>query len=558
MTETSTSVSWFQRLKQALYLLFILVVAPIYTYVSLPVLDITFLSFPIGILIITSVVAALEFNFFGKRSSWIFKIAATLAAVSGIYILGMWVASFPIFRASAYHGLIGTVKEGENFAKDIAPISLEKIRIIDQEVAFRLGDKVLGEKPALGSQVDVGTFNIQRVGDELYWVAPLLHAGLFKWLNNRGGTPAYVMVSATNERDVRLVSEANGKPVRIKYQPAGYMGDNLHRHLYFHGCEATGMMDFTFEIDDNGVAYWVATLYHNKIGFSAAEAYGVAVVNAETGDVKKYSIADAPAWVDRIQPESIVTDQLNYWGEYIHGYWNWSNQDKLMTTEGMSLVYGIDNHSYWYTGITSVGQDDGTVGFVLVNTRTKEATWYKQAGATEEAARASAEGARLSRGYRASFPILYNINGVPTYVMAMKDDGGLIKMIALVSVEDYSIVGVGANLQEAVRLYKSLYNAAGKGILKLSDGNTDAYLMGRVARISQDISAGNSYYYIRLEHVVNKTFLGTSTLSSELPLTQIGDSIRIQYDDARTEVIDLTDFDNLSLQTTTSNTERLE
>jgi hypothetical protein len=35
-----------------------------------------------------------------------------------------------------------------------------------------------------------------------------------------------------------------------------------------------------------------------------------------------------------------------------------SNANKLQITEGLTLVYGNDNKSYWYTGLTSVGKDE--------------------------------------------------------------------------------------------------------------------------------------------------------------------------------------------------------
>ena len=55
-------------------------------------------------------------------------------------------------------------------------------------------------------------------------------------------------------------------------------------------------------------------------------------------------------------------------------------------------MYGDDGKSYWYTGITSAGADDSTIGFMLVDTRTKEAKLYRQLGATETAAMVSATG----------------------------------------------------------------------------------------------------------------------------------------------------------------------
>jgi hypothetical protein len=94
--------------------------------------------------------------------------------------------------------------------------------------------------------------------------------------------------------------------------------------------------------------------------------------------MRSYTIAKTPKWVDRIQPLEFIEDQLNDWGEYVHGYWNFSNADKLQITEGLTLVYGKDSKSYWYTGLTSVGKDESAVGFVLVDTRTKETTFINK------------------------------------------------------------------------------------------------------------------------------------------------------------------------------------
>jgi hypothetical protein len=451
-----------------------------------------------------------------------------------------------MFHAKQYRNLIGEVKLGKDFSKHVAPISTEEIRIVDESIAYRVGDKVLGTKPSLGSQTNLGTFNIQKVNGKLYWVAPLLHSGFFKWQKNKQGTPGYVMVSATNERDVRLVQEVNGKPIHIKYQKNAFFSDYLPRHIYFNGFMSKAFTDFTFEIDDDGNPYWVVTKYKKKIGFGGNDASGVIVVNAATGDIKEYSINDAPKWIDRIQPENFIVEQLNDWGEYVKGFWNFSNENKLTTTRGISLVYGVNDRAYWYTGLTSVGSDEGTVGFVLVDTRTKETTWYKQVGATEQAARRSAEGKVQEKGYDATFPITYNINGIPTYVMSLKDNAGLIKMIAMVSVEDYTIVGVGNNIKEALRAYKNALHSKGNAVAP-NRFSTSYKIKSTVMRLAKDIRNGNSFYYIMLKGYENKIFVGSSLISNEITVTQTGDSVQITYDEDENEIVDISQFDNLNI-----------
>jgi hypothetical protein len=74
-----------------------------------------------------------------------------------------------------------------------------------------------------------------------------------------------------------------------------------------------GLTDFSFEIDDQGMPCWVVTKYEKRIGFSGNEAVGVVLVNAQTGAIKKHSIATTPKWVDRIQPINFIENQLNDW-----------------------------------------------------------------------------------------------------------------------------------------------------------------------------------------------------------------------------------------------------
>ncbi len=540
-----------KRMLSPLLFLFIIF---LFLYFGHPVLNYGFIQLPVMLLILV-VVGMLLFTKIGltpdkKKFKFISKPNKAFGWIVLALLLYLTVVplvtSAPIFHADSYQKMIGKVDNGKKISNHIAPISIDEIRVVDEPLAYLLGEKILGSQPALGSQVEIGDFTIQKVNDDLYWVAPLLHTGFFKWFNNAEGTPGYVMVSATNERDVKLVEQVNGKPLRIKYQPSAFFGSQIERHLYFNGYMTVGLEDFNFEIDDTGRPFWVVTTYRKKIGFAGNDATGVVVVDAETGAIKEYGIEEAPAWVDRVQPISFIEEQLADWGDYVHGYWNWSNRDKLMITEGLTLVYGQNNRSYWYTGISSVGKEESAVGFVLVDTRTKETTVYGQSGATEYAAQQSAQGKVQEKGYHASLPIPYNINNIPTYVMTLKDEGGLVKMYAMVSINDYTIVGVGNSMREALSAYKGVYNMAGN---KINPGNQDnrKSLKTVVSRIQSDVKNGNSFYYFTVKDYPN-IFVGTSQLSNELPVTREGDSITISFDIDMEKIIDVTTFENRSLK----------
>ena len=541
-------------MKKVYTLIVIILAALVILYVGMPVFAFGFLGLPLAITVLTAIWIALNMKVIPQYNAGVQTFQLKPKEKAPIYILVAiflyctvvpMVTSLPILHTSAYRDLIGKVEIGENLSTHMAPISMERVRVVDQSLANILGDKVLGAQPALGSQVRLGTFNIQKVRNNLYWVAPLLHSGFFMWNQNEEGTNGYVMVNASNERDVKLVQEVNGKKVRIKYQPEAYFNDFLERHLYLSGFYKVGLTDYSFEIDDDGVPYWVVTKYKKTIGFSGENATGVVLVNTETGKCDEYGIANTPVWVDRIQPDNFIENQLNDWGNFVKGYFNFSNESKLQITQGVTLVYGEDNNSYWYTGLTSVGADEATVGFVLVNTRNKKAVWYRQRGATEAAAQKSARGKVQEKRFSASQPVPYNINNIPTYVMTLKDDGGLVKMFAMVAIEDYTIVGVGNTLTETLMAYKNAFNMAGNKINPKSTTKKQI-LNSIVLRINSDIKNGNSFYYFTVDGKPN-IFIGSSQISNELPVTLAGDSIAISYDDDTQGLIDISSFKNRSI-----------
>ena len=527
------------------------IITAVYAFVKLPVLRVDFTSlyyvlamfFVIaGILNIVFDREEQRFTITNKRN---FKIAIGIVAIA---VVLPTLASTPIIRAKAYRNLLGTVKESE-FTKDVSPVNVNEIRIVDEDMAMKLGDKKLGEVPAIGSVSKLGKFHIQKVGEKLYWVAPLVHRDFIKWVTNMSGTNGYVMVSANDPQDVKLVQKANGEDVKIVYQPDAYILQDLHRHVYINGGMSKGMADYTLEIDDNGKPYWVVSLYEHKVGFGGANVNGTAIVDAKTGETKFYSIKDTPEWVDRIQPESFVVDQINSWGVYVNGFINSVISEKgvLKATEGTSLVYGEDNKSYWYTGITSAGGDESTIGFMLVDSRTKEAKLYKQPGATEMAAMKSAEGSVQEKNYEATFPVMYNILGQPTYVSSLKDKAGLVKRVVFVSVEDYNIVGVGRDKAEAMKNYKDALESGGSSLEIDESDEFDKELEGTVKRIAADTKNGNTVYYLTLDTDEGNIFYATSKISKELPLTKEGDKIKITFSKDEKDVIEIDEFDNYNI-----------
>lgn len=460
--------------------------------------------------------------------------------------LGYQVSSLPLFLSQQYRNLIGDI-ETKEFEQEIPEMDLKKIPTVDEAYARRLGDKKLGEDVGLGSQVYVGDYTLISIKDSLYWVAPLEHIDIIKWFTNREGTPGYIMVSATDAQDVRLVQEdSKGNPINLKYLPSAYFNQDIRRKVYFEGNMFSRLTDYSFELDDSGRPYWVVTTYTKKVGIhGGSDATGVVVVDAQTGETNKYSVEDAPKWIDRIQPQSFVINQINDWGWYKNGFMNtlFAKKDIIQTTPGTNYMF-IDGEWYFYTGMTSSGSDESTVGFMLSNTRTKETTFYKIAGATETAAMKSAEGKVQHLGYEASFPVLLNIENEPTYFTTLKDNQGLVKQYAFVNVKDYSKVGTGETLDEARTNYAKLVFGTQGSLLDSSLGEHKT-IEATIERIGTSQTDGNTYYTILLKEHPELLLMGSGTISAELPISYEGDPVKIEYIDGKNKTKTIVTFDNL-------------
>ena len=147
-----------------------------------------------------------------------------------------------------------------------------------------------------------------------------------------------------------------------------------------------------------------------------------------------------------------------------------------------------------YTGITSVNGDSSNIGFLLANERTGESRYYSVSGADEKSAMAAAEGEVQEKGYQASFPSLINIEGHPTYIMVLKDSGGLVKLYATVNVEQYNIVTTADTQAECIEKYKDVLGIDRDDESKEPEKLTNVTVT--IASVKYIDIDGNTYIYV--------------------------------------------------------------
>lgn len=428
--------------------------------------------------------------------------------------------SLPIFRAQAYRELL-TVNSGE-FSQDISQISFDEIPTLDRTSAEYLGDRQMGTLSDMVSQFEYGGDSTQiNYQGRPVRVAPVAYADLFKWLTNRGeGLPAYVLADmVTQEAQVVRLEEG------MKYSFSEPLNRNIMRHLRFQ--YPTFMFSTPrFEIDEQGQPWWIAPRVVKTIGlFGGTDIQGAVLCNAITGESQYYD--EVPSWVDNLYTPALIMQQYDYYGTLVNGFINsiFGQKDVTVTTEGYNYI-AINDDVYVYTGVTSANSDQSNLGFLLSNQRTKETIFYDAPGATEAAAQASAEGVVQDLGYTATFPLLINVAGQPTYFIPLQDNTLLVKSYAMVNVAQYQLVATGSTVAQCEQQYIRMLTDKG---LTEEEEVPQTTAQGVVAEIRSAVLNGNTYYYVRLEE--ESVFYSLSAVENPTAvILNVGDQVTIEHE----------------------------
>ncbi len=535
-----------------LSLLVTLVFGGIYFYIKLPALNIhnrELYTFVILLCVVFAVCMVLlqgfragsakEYMAYTKKNLAVPLILVLLAAA--VLVVGS-LFGFIVFRAKAYSELM-PMNTGD-FASEVSEISWNQIPLLDEDSANNLANRKLGELSDLVSQfaVDDASAQINYQGHPVR-LNYLNYNDFFKWWNNRGeGIPAYVRIDMRTQ-EVEVVRLEEG----IKYSPSEYFSRDLMRHLRF-SYPTLMFDDVNFEINDDGTPYWIASVIEKRIGlFDGTDIKGAVLMNAVTGDTEYYDIENVPTWVDRVYSADLIVEQYDYYGEYHNGFWNsmFGQTDCTETTDGYNFI-AQDDDVWVYTGVTSVTGDRGNIGFILVNQRTKEAHYYSCAGAEEYSAMSSAEGAVQQFSYRATFPLLLNISDQPTYFMALKDAAGLVKMYAMVNVQQYQIVATGNTVADCQKRYHELLVEnqilSDEEITESEPEEQAVSVSGKVEEIRAADMDGNTVYFIKLEK--GKAYYMVSAKDyPEAVILDVGDSVTITHYPTEDELVEAESFE---------------
>ena len=469
-----------------------------------------------------------------KEFSWFAKLCSVLVIVCvGVLIVGSALGA-TLFRSRAYANLLPVDKR--EFTEDIEQSDqVTDIALMDTESARIFGNRKIGSLSDVVSQYEIEPDYTQiSIKGQPMKVSGLKYASFFKWWNNRNsGVPGYVQVNPVNSeaKYVKLT-----KP--MKYVPSAYFNYNLQRHVQL--TYPTKIINgYKFEVDDDGNPYYICPTMTARVGlFGGIDVNGVIICDPIDGECKYYAIGDCPSWVDSVYDGHLLTKKYNWHGMLSGGYINSIIGQKGCKQATDDFGYKIIGDDVWvYTGVTSANGDQSNIGFVMMNQRTSEARYYQVSGAEEHSAMSAAEGEVQEKGYKASFPSLINVSGTPTYIMVLKDAGGLVKLYAMVNVEQYNIVATATSQTKAFEEYKTLLASDGKLETEENDLKEDTITVQSVGYIDSD--DGTMVYIKDTNHQVYK-----QAFKEDESLIRIsaGDVLHVKYQPMDNEIHLLQEF----------------
>ncbi|CCY67085.1 putative uncharacterized protein [Clostridium sp. CAG:678] len=498
------------------------------------------------------------------------KVPVIIAAVLVVVMAVGWLCGATIFRASSYNKLLPVTTS--EFSTDFEKLSVDSVPRVDESRALTLADQQLGSLSEYKSQYVVSnTTTMINYNNRPVRVAYLEYADVFKWFNNtKEGVPAYMIIDLISQK-VTVVNCVEQFGSCIQYSPTELFNEKLIRHIRFQ--YPTELLDTpNFEISDDGHPYWITPVLDKTIGlFGGTDVNGAIITDALSGESVYYDIEQVRSdeslqWIDVVYSANLLVQQYDYYGKFQNGFWNSIifQNDVSQASQGNGYI-AMDDDVWIYTGVTSSESDASNFGFILSNQRTKETRYYENGGAIETAAQQSAEDAVQNYQYAATFPILLDIEGQPTYFMSLYGSSNTVKGYALVNLADKTIVGTG--IVDEMKSDAKALNAAVENYIQAlkdkniigTDINVDEYLVdetdedaggtaqetpaengntaapsapaadgsqvtGEVTSILTSVNNGNTYYYLQ----INGTYYYISVADCmDVLLVQTGDTVTV-------------------------------
>ncbi|WP_210471086.1 hypothetical protein [Sporosarcina sp. 6E9] len=388
------------------------------------------------------------------------------AAIFGVYLL-----SAPLLNADKKYNAVEMDQKVEITAFDETKTPAS----VPPKFARNKMKKAFGQVPNT-SYYELGNLQIQKVGDDFVYIAPVEFSGFFKWWSAKT-TPGYFTMSATDSAD-------NPKFVKAEmvYTPSSFFGKNVERRIRMAMPDLIFYGDVQLEVDDEGKPHYIRSYGEFITARNGFDVKGIVMLDPATGDIEKFAISEVPAFINGAVSPEAVSLQNSYFGNYIHGFWNsivGKKDVKLPSDEGteanVSPIFDEEGHMYYFTDFTSPKEGvDSMLGYALTDGRTGKATYYtgnlEESYMDSQGALQIIEKKFIEKKWSGEMPVLYNFYGEASWLTPVLDSNGFLQNYFIVSAANPEISVYGNTPNEALKLYKTALQRGGSTV----DGSSNA------------------------------------------------------------------------------------
>lgn len=308
--------------------------------------------------------------------------------------------------------------------------------------------------------------------------------------------PGYLIVDATTK---------NAKPKFVKckmyYSPTHYLNNNASRKMNFKAIEnhITTSDDMIFQLDAKGTPYYVSTGYKEYFmsEFSNYSSYHTVTINAITGKVTDYGTGNQPKWLSMcITPETAkaqLSDYAKYKETSYYAFQFFQEKGKKTSTSGNAII-GYHGKIYYVATLQNYNANQKTIdSYVYLDAQTGKLYQYHTSNnvMTPLTACKTAINAMNEKGWQARLPLMYRINGIPTWVITITDDEGVFRKYAYVRGDGLATndnVAIGDDAQDALTNYLALFNGTDKTISGSETGKrvVNAGVISKIGRFDDN------------------------------------------------------------------------
>lgn len=326
---------------------------------------------------------------------------------------------------------------------------------------------------------DVSHVRVQILHNKMTYIAPIDFDGSFFRFMRYKKVDGYFAVDATSKTaQPRFVKKS------MYYTPAAFFGKDVRRLMYANSALSSYvLMNNTpqLEVDEQGTPYYVATLVH-RYGVTNRQDYrkkAIVTINAETGTAKVYKNLHAkPKWLDVALDPTTAASQVDAWARERNGWWNANGvggaRNGVMVAVTGSGTEGENDEVtpvqyrdqiYYLESLTSARSNQTSVmGYAFTDAATGKSYYYHETkdAMTPDRAQKLAKDMMKQTGWQPKMPMLYRIDGRPTWVVSMLDSSHAFRSYVYLLASGngtQDTVATGSDATDTLSKYRALFGA---------------------------------------------------------------------------------------------------